>query len=158
LRPFKLGDFVEVGGSAGTVSQIGAFTTTLTTGDNVVVMIPNSDVYGQSIKNYSANSTRRIDMVMGISYDDDIGKALAIMQRIVDADERVLSDPAPLIALSELADSSVNFIVRPWCKRTDYSGLKYDLLRAFKEGLEAEGCSIPYPQHDVHLNGAATAA
>jgi small conductance mechanosensitive channel len=157
FRPFKLGDYVEIGGSGGTVAQIGAFTTTLHTPDNVVVMIPNSDVYGQAIKNYSANDTRRVDLVMGISYDDDIGVAIAVRQGIVDGDDRVLADPAPQIAVAELGDSSVNIVVRPWCNGSDYWALKFDLTRALKEGLEAEGCSIPYPQRDVHLDGSASA-
>jgi small conductance mechanosensitive channel len=158
FRPFKLGDYVEVGGSSGTVTEIGTFTTTLTTPDNVVVMIPNADVYGQSIRNYSANDTRRVDMVMGISYGDDIGTAIGVMQGILDGDERVLDDPAPQIAVAELADSSVNIVVRPWCKGADYWGLKFDLTRAFKEELEAAGCSIPFPQRDVHVDGIVNAA
>ena len=157
FRPFKLGDYVEVGGSSGTVTEIGTFTTTLTTPDNVVVMIPNADVYGQSIRNYSANDTRRVDMVMGISYGDDIGTAIGVMQGILDGDERVLDDPAPQIAVAELADSSVNIVVRPWCKGADYWGLKFDLTRAFKEELEAAGCSIPFPQRDVHVDGIVNA-
>jgi len=153
FRPVKLGDYVEVGGSSGSVSEIGAFTTTLNTPGNIMVMIPNADVYGQAIRNYSANDTRRVDMMMGISYGDDIGKAIGVMQAIIDRDERILSEPAPQIAVAELGDSSVNIVVRPWCKGADYWGLKFDLTRAFKEGLEAEGCSIPFPQRDLHVDG-----
>jgi small conductance mechanosensitive channel len=158
FRPFKIGDFVEVAGSAGSVSQIGVFTTTLNTPDNVLIMIPNSQVYGQSIKNYSGNSTRRVDMVMGISYGDDIGKAIEVIKAIIARDDRVLADPAPVVAVSELADSSVNIVVRPWTKGSDYWGLKFDLTRAFKEELEAAGCSIPFPQRDVHVINEANAA
>lgn len=158
FRPFKIGDFVEVGGSAGTVAQIGVFTTTLNTPDNVVILIPNSQVYGQSIKNFSGNDTRRVDMVMGISYGDDIGKAIEVIKAIIDRDDRVLADPAPVVAVAELGDSSVNIVVRPWSKGSDYWGLKFDLTRAFKEELEAAGCSIPFPQRDVHVIGEANAA
>jgi small conductance mechanosensitive channel len=158
FRPFKIGDFVEVGGSAGSVSQIGVFTTTLNTPDNVVILIPNSQVYGQSIKNYSGNDTRRVDMVMGISYGDDIGKAIEIIKAIIARDDRVLADPEPVVAVAELGDSSVNIVVRPWSKGSDYWGLKFDLTRAFKEELEAAGCSIPFPQRDVHVIDEANAA
>jgi small conductance mechanosensitive channel len=158
FRPFKLGDYVEIGGSSGSVAEISAFTTTLNTPDNIVVMIPNADIYGQAIKNYSANELRRVDMVMGISYDDNIGTAIEVIERIVKADERVVADPETTVAVAELGDSSVNLVVRPWCKGTDYWGLKFDLTRALKEGLEAGGCSIPYPQRDVHLDNVSSAA
>jgi small conductance mechanosensitive channel len=158
FRPFKIGDFVEVGGSAGSVSQIGVFTTTLNTPDNVVILIPNSQVYGQSIKNYSGTDTRRVDMVMGISYGDDIGKAIEVIKAIIARDDRVLADPEPVVAVAELGDSSVNIVVRPWSKGSDYWGLKFDLTRAFKEELEAAGCSIPFPQRDVHVINEANAA
>jgi small conductance mechanosensitive channel len=158
FRPFRVGDFVDAGGTAGTVQEIGVFATTLSTPDNVMIVVPNSSVYGQTIKNFSANDTRRNDMVVGISYDDDIGKAMATIEGIMKADSRVLADPAPVIAVSEMADSSVNLVVRPWCKKEDYWGLRFDLTRQFKEGLEAAGCSIPYPQTDVHLHQAGSAA
>ena len=151
FRPFRPGDFVQVAGESGSVAEIGIFTTLLNTGDNVRVVIPNASIYGATIKNYSANENRRIDMVMGISYDDDIGQAIDVITRVVANDARVLADPAPTIGVAELADSSVNIAVRPWCARTDYWGLKCDLLRELKEQLEAAGCSIPYPQHDVHM-------
>jgi small conductance mechanosensitive channel len=157
FRPFKLGDYVEVGGSAGGVQEIGIFTTTLNTPDNVMVMIPNASVYGEVIKNYSANATRRIDLVMGISYGDDIEKAIEIISSIVSADERVHAEPAPTIAVAELGDNSVNLVVRPWCEGSDYWPLRFDLTRALKEGLEAGGCSIPYPQRDVHVIAMPTA-
>ncbi len=151
FRPFKVGEYVEVGGSAGGVEAVGLFSTTLNTPDNVKIVIPNGSVFGNTIKNYAANDTRRNDIVVGISYDDDIGVALDTIRRVVDGDPRILEDPAPLVAVSELGDSSVNIVVRPWCKREDYWGLRFDMMRSLKEKLEAAGCSIPYPQRDVHL-------
>ncbi len=155
FRPFKVGDYVEAGGVAGSVTDIGIFTTTLTRPDNVAITIPNSAVWGQTITNYAANETRRIDLVMGISYDDNIQTAVDTMMHIMRADQRVLEDPEPMVALSELADSSVNLVARSWCKREDYGNLRGDLMRAFKEQLEAAGCSIPYPQQDVHMHQIA---
>jgi small conductance mechanosensitive channel len=152
FRPFGVGDYVEAGGTAGSVQEIGVFATTLNTPDNVRIIVPNSAVFGSTIKNYAANPTRRNDMVMGVSYDDDIGKAIAVVDRCLKEDPRVLAEPAPVIAVSELGDSSVNLVVRPWCTKEDYWGLRFDLLRKMKEQLEASGCSIPYPQTDVHLH------
>jgi small conductance mechanosensitive channel len=154
FRPFKVGDYVEAGGVSGSVTAIGIFTTTLTRPDNVAITIPNSAVWGQTITNYASNETRRVDLVMGISYDDNIQTAVDTMMRIMRADQRVLEDPEPMVAVSELADSSVNLVVRPWCNRADYWNLKCDLTRAFKEQLEAAGCSIPFPQQDVHMHEA----
>ena len=151
FRPFRPGHYVEVAGTAGSVKEIGMFSTILATPDNVQITVPNSSIFGSVIKNYSANPTRRNDIVMGVSYDDDIGLALKTIQDVIDGDSRVLKDPAPVIAVGELADSSVNIVVRPWCTADDYWGLRFDLLRALKERLEAAGCSIPYPQSDVHL-------
>ena len=121
---------------------IAIFSTTLNTPDNVRIVVPNSVVYGQTIKNYSSNDTRRVDLVVGVSYDDDLGRAAETIERVVQADDRVLRDPAPTIAVSEMADSSVNFVVRPWCAKGDYWALRFDLTRALKEQLEAAGCSI----------------
>jgi small conductance mechanosensitive channel len=157
FRPFKLGDYVEVGGAAGSVQEVGIFTTTLNTPDNVMVMIPNAAVYGEVIKNYSANATRRVDLVMGIAYGDDIEKAIEVISSTVSGDSRVLADPAPTIAVAELGDNSVNLVVRPWCAGSDYWPLRFDLTRALKENLEAGGCSIPYPQRDVHVIEMPTA-
>jgi small conductance mechanosensitive channel len=151
FRPFKVGDFVDTAGTAGSVEEIGIFSTTLKSPDNVKIVVPNSQVYGQTIKNFNGFETRRVDMVMGISYDDDIQRALDTITGIVTKDERVLADPAPLVAVSNLGDSSVDIVVRPWCKGSDYWALTFDLTRQLKEGLEAAGCSIPYPQRDVHL-------
>jgi len=151
FRPFKIGDYVEVAGTAGSVKEIAMFSTVLATPDNVQITVPNSSVYGTLIKNYSANPTRRNDIVMGIAYTDDIAVAIETITKLVESDPRVLKDPAPVIAVSELADSSVNLVVRPWCKSEDYWPLRFDLVRALKERLEAAGCSIPFPQTDVHL-------
>jgi small conductance mechanosensitive channel len=158
FRPFRAGDFVEAGGVAGAVQEVGIFSTTLATPDNVRIIVPNSSVYGQTIKNYAANPTRRNDMVFGISYSDDIGRAIETINRILAADERVLKEPAPVVAVSELGDSSVNLVVRPWCKKEDYWALRFDLNRTLKEELEAAGCSIPFPQRDVHLYNESAAA
>jgi len=152
FRPFRVGDFVDVGGTAGSVDYIGLFATTLNTPDNVRIVVPNSGIYGGTIKNFSFNELRRNDMVVGISYDDDIGLAMDTIRSILDSDGRVLKDPEYQVAVSELGDSSVNLVVRPWCNASDYWNLRFDLTRAFKEGLEAAGCSIPYPQQDVHLH------
>ncbi len=157
FRPFRPGDFVDVSGTNGTVQEIGLFSTVLHTADNVKIIAPNSAIWGDTIKNFSANDTRRNDIVIGVSYDDDLGQAQEIIRKVLDGDERVLRDPEPVVAVAELADSSVNFVVRPWCKKEDYWGLRFDLMRQLKETLEGAGCSIPYPQTDVHLhatNGA----
>ncbi len=151
FRPFKPGDFVEVGGTAGTVKEIGIFTCMMATPDNVQIRVPNSGVFGQTIKNYSANETRRVDLVMGVGYDDDLGVAVRTCMDVIAADPRVLAEPAPVVAVSELGDSSVSLVVRPWVKSSDYWTTRWDLIRALKENLEAAGCSIPFPQRDVHL-------
>jgi small conductance mechanosensitive channel len=158
FRPFDVDDYVDVGGTAGTVIGIGLFSTTLHTPDNVKIILPNSQVYGGTIKNFSANDTRRLDLVMGISYDDDIGKARGIIERVLSADARVLRDPEVLVEVGNLGDSSVDIFVRPWCRKEDYWPLKFHLLRTLKEELEAGGCSIPYPQRDVHLHQAGDSA
>jgi len=151
FRPFKAGDYVEAGGSSGSVEAIQIFNTIMKTPDNKKVIIPNSQITGGSITNYSAMDTRRVDMVFGIGYDDDIKKAKETLEHIVKDDPRVLKDPAPTIALSELADSSVNFIVRPWVKTSDYWGVYFDLIEKVKLTFDEKGISIPFPQTDVHL-------
>ncbi len=158
FRPFHKGDFIEAAGVAGTVETVGIFVTTLNTPDNVCVVLPNSAVWGQTIKNYAANPTRRVDLVMGISYGDNIGTAIDTIKRVLSNEPRLLEDPAPVVAVSELADSSVNLVVRPWCKREDYWGVYFDLTRALKEELEGSGCSIPFPQTDVHLHQVSGSA
>jgi small conductance mechanosensitive channel len=151
FRPFKVGDLVEVGGELGKISSISIFTTTMNSLDNKVIIQPNSQVFSGTIVNYDGNDTRRVDMVMGISYDDDIGVAIDTIQKIVTAHPKVLAEPEVQIAVSNLGDSSVDLIVRPWCPPADYWTVYFDLTRQMKEGLEAAGCSIPYPQRDVHL-------
>jgi len=151
FRPFRVGDYVEAGGTAGTVESIGVFATTMNTPDNVRIIVSNSVVYGSTIKNYSANDNRRNDLVMGVSYSDDLGVAKQTIEGVLAADDRVLKDPVPVVAISELGDSSVNFVVRPWCRKEDYWALRFDLNRRLKEELEKAGCSIPFPQRDVHL-------
>lgn len=158
FRPFQKGHFIEAGGVTGSVDSVGIFTTTLNTPDNIRIIMPNSRVWGETIKNYAANDTRRNDMVMGISYDDDISLAMNTIRNVVSNHDRVLADPEPTVAVGELADSSVNILVRPWCRREDYWTVRWDLTRTLKEELEAVGCSIPYPQRDVHLIQPGAAA
>jgi small conductance mechanosensitive channel len=151
FRPIRPGDFVEVAGVAGSIAEIGIFSTTMNTGDNVRIIVPNTNVYGEVIKNYSANENRRIDLIMGVSYGDDLNLTISTIEKIVQAEERVLADPAPTIAVAELGDSSVNLVVRPWVKGSEYWPTRFALTKALKEGLEAAGCSIPFPQRDVHV-------
>jgi len=160
FRPFKVGDLVEVGGELGKVVSIGIFTTSMNSLDNKRIIQPNSQVFSGTIVNYNGNDTRRVDMVMGISYTDDIGVAIECIERIVTSHPAVLAEPAPQIAVSNLGDSSVDLVVRPWCAPADYWSVTFDLTRQMKEGLEAVGCSIPFPQRDVHLyrQGAAAPA
>jgi small conductance mechanosensitive channel len=155
FRPFKLGDYVDAGGIAGTVMEIGIFSTTLKSPDNIKITVPNSQVYGSTISNYNGFETRRIDMMVGISYEDDIQTAIDTIRSIVSADDRVLADPEPQIAVSNLGDSSVDIVVRPWVNAADYWAVRFDFTRRFKEGLEGAGCSIPYPQRDVHMYQSA---
>jgi small conductance mechanosensitive channel len=151
FRPFKKGDFVDVAGTAGVVSEIGIFTTTMTTPDNKLIIVPNGAIYGGTITNFSAKDTRRVDMVFGIGYGDDIHKAKQLLNDIIAADERVLADPAPTIALGELGDSSVNFLVRPWVNSGDYWAVMWDTNEKVKDTFDANGISIPFPQMDIHV-------
>ncbi len=150
FKPFKVGDFVEAGGALGTVEEINMFSTIFKTGDNKVVIVPNSAVIGGKITNYSAKETRRVDWVFGIGYEDDLKLAKNILEDIIDKDERVLKEPASLVAVSELADSSVNFTVRAWVKSADYWGVYFDIMEKVKLTFDEKGISIPYPQLDVH--------
>lgn len=152
FRPFKVGDFIEAGGVAGVVEGIQIFSTQMRTGDNKAIIIPNSGITGGNITNYSAKDTRRVDMVFGIGYDDDIKKAKDLLMELITDDERILKDPEPIVAVSELADSSVNFVVRPWVNSADYWGVKFDFTEAVKLRFDKEGISIPFPQQDVHLH------
>lgn len=155
FRPFKDGDFIEAAGVSGVVEQIGIFSITMRTGDNREIIIPNGEVYGGTITNNSRRDTRRVDMVFGIGYDDDLLQAKDIIKKILSEDERILADPAPTVAVGELADSSVNFNVRPWCKTSDYWGVYGDIHEKIKLTFDAEGISIPYPQMDIHQDKAA---
>ncbi|MBP2700916.1 small-conductance mechanosensitive channel MscS [Photobacterium lucens] len=152
FRPFKSGDFVEVAGVSGAVESIQIFSTELRTPDNKTVVVPNSSIIGNPITNYSRNATRRIDLVIGVSYKADLQKTKEVLARVVNADSRVLKDPEPTIGVVALADSSVNFVVRPWVNTPDYWAVYFDLNQAIKEELDKEGIEIPFPQMDVHLN------
>ena len=155
FRPFAKGDYIEAAGTAGSVHDISIFTTTLKTPDNKTVIIPNSSVTGGNITNFSAEAKRRVDLVFGIGYNDDIKKAKQVLEGILAADERVLEDPASTVAVSELADSSVNFVVRPWVKTADYWDVYWDITEAVKESFDKEGISIPFPQQDVYMHEIA---
>ncbi|RLT98040.1 mechanosensitive ion channel family protein [Ketobacter sp.] len=152
FRPFKNGDFVDAGGVTGVVEHIGIFTTIMKTPDNKEVIVPNGQVYGGTITNFSARDTRRVDMVFGIAYDADIRQAKNILTEIINSDSRVLKDPAPVIAVSELADSSVNFVVRPWVNSADYWGVLWDTNEKVKYAFDEAGVGIPFPQMDVHVH------
>lgn len=155
FRPFKVGDFVEVGGTSGAVEQIQVFATTLNTPDNKTIVVPNAAITSSNITNYSAKPTRRIDMAFGIGYGDDIAKAKQIISDILSKDSRVLKDPEPTIAVAELADSSVNIATRPWVNTADYWGVLFDITEAVKLEFDAQGITIPYPQQDVHMHQTA---
>lgn len=151
LKPFEVGHFIEAGGTAGIVEEIGIFSTKLRTGDNKLIYVPNSSIFSGNIINYSARDTRRIDLTIGVSYEDDLKKVKEELWKILEEDERVLKDPAPTVAVAELADSSVNLVVRPWVKSSDYWSVYFDLLEKIKVRFDEAGISIPYPQLDVHL-------
>jgi small conductance mechanosensitive channel len=151
FRPFKEGEYIEGGGTAGIVEDIQIFTTTLVTPDNKKVIIPNSKLTGDNITNYSAKGTRRVELVVGVSYSDDLDKVRKALQDIVDSDERIMKDPPSMIAVKELADSSVNFVVRVWVRTENYWDVLFDTTEAVKKRFDKEGISIPFPQSDVHL-------
>ena len=152
FRPFKVGDFVEIAGESGSVQEITIFNTILHTPDNKLKIIPNGKISNDTITNVNANPTRRVDLVIGISYDDDIKAAHQLLKEIVAGVDRVLDEPETTIAVSELADSSVNFVVRPWVNTEDYWDVKFDLTEKIKLRFDEAGISIPYPQQDVHLH------
>lgn len=151
FRPFKAGDVVSAGGVTGKVVAIGIFNTILFTPDNQKIIVPNSKITADVITNVTANETRRIDLVVGIGYGDDIDTARQILGRLIAEDRRILTKPKAVIALSELADSSVNFVVRPWVKGSDYWDVRFDLIEKVKKAFDEAGIGIPYPQQDVHL-------
>ncbi|MEZ8136388.1 small-conductance mechanosensitive channel MscS [Vibrio splendidus] len=152
FRPFKSGDYVEIGGVAGSVDSIQIFQTVLTTPDNKMVVVPNGSVIGSPITNYSRHDTRRIDLMIGVSYNADLQKTKALLTKICESDERVLKEPGVQVGVHTLADSSVNFVVRPWVNTAEYWDVYFDLMQAIKEGLDNEGIEIPFPQVDVHMN------
>jgi len=152
FRPFKSGDYVEIGGVAGSVDSIQIFQTVLTTPDNKMVVVPNGSVIGSPITNYSRHDTRRIDLMIGVSYNADLQKTKALLTKICESDERVLKTPGVQVGVHTLADSSVNFVVRPWVNTAEYWDVYFDLMQAIKEGLDNEGIEIPFPQMDVHMN------
>lgn len=151
FRPYKVGDYVEGGGVAGTVEEVQIFTTLLKSPDNKRIIVPNSHMMGGTITNYSSMPQRRVDLVVGVAYDADLDHVRRVLMEVLDADERVLKDPAPVIAVSELADSSVNFVVRPWANAGDYWPLRFDLNERIKKRFDAEAIGIPFPQRDVHI-------
>ena len=151
FKPFKVGDFIQAGGTMGTVAEIQIFNTILNAPDNRKEIVPNAQVTGGNITNFSAIEKRRIDLVFGISYEDSMKKAKEILMKVVTSDERVLKDPEPVVAVSELGDSSVNLVCRPWVKPGDYWAVYFDVLEKGKEELEKNGLSIPFPQRDVHI-------
>ncbi|MCI5050409.1 MAG: mechanosensitive ion channel [Rickettsiales bacterium] len=158
FRPFVKGNFIEAAGTSGTVHEVTIFTTILKTPDNKKVIVPNSAIISGNITNFSAEDKRRIDFTFGIGYDDDIRKAKDVLKDIIESEARILKDPEPVIAVSELADSSVNFVVRPWVNASDYWGVYFDITETVKLRFDAEGISIPYPQQDVHMHQADSAA
>lgn len=151
FKPYRIGDFIDAAGTMGTVKEIRLFNTILASPDNIKVIVPNSKIYGDVIKNITGYDTRRIDMVFGIGYSSSIPKATEILMRLMKEDERVLQEPAPMVAVSELADSSVNFVVRPWVKREDYWAVKFDITEKAKKEFDAAGIEIPFPQRSVHM-------
>jgi small conductance mechanosensitive channel len=157
MRPFKVGDHVDFG-TGGTIDEIGLFVTTMHTPDNIAMIVPNAKIWGNVIKNYGKNDTRRIDMVFGIGYGDDMDKAIRIIEEVIAAEPRFLKDPVPLVKVAELADSSVNIYARPWVNRGDFFAAKLDFTKKVKERFDAERISIPFPQRDVHLIQAQSKA
>lgn len=155
FRPFKIGDFIDAGGQAGVVQEIGILATIMKTPDNKKIIQPNSAIMSGAIVNVTANDTRRVDMTVGVSYSDDLDKVQNIILDVLNADSRVLQDPAPQVVVAEMADSSVNFNVRPWCATGDYWGVFFDFQKNIKQRLDKEGVSIPFPQQDVYMHQVA---
>lgn len=150
FRPFKVGDYVDAGGTSGTVEEIQIFNTTMKSPDNKEIIVPNGQIIGSTITNYSTKPTRRVDLVIGVSYSDNLKQVRAVLEDILSKEERILADPAPTIAVLELADSSINFAVRPWVNGGDYWPVRFDLLETIKIRFDEEGITIPFPQQDVH--------
>jgi small conductance mechanosensitive channel len=151
FRPYRIGDFVEGGGTAGTVEEVQIFTTVLKTPDNRRVIVPNSQMMSGTITNFSAHDSRRVDLTIGVSYDADSDQVREVLKSVLAADERVLPEPEPVIAMFAHGDSSVDWIVRPWVRTTDYWAFYWHTMEAIKRAFDREGISIPYPQRDVHI-------
>lgn len=151
FRPFKVGDFIEAAGVAGVVEEISIFTTTMRTGDNKTIIVPNSSLSGGNIINYSAKETRRVDLNVGVSYDADLSHVKSVLEDLISKEERILRDPAYLVAVAELGADSVNLVMRMWVKSADYWPVMFAMTEAVKLRLDAEGIGIPYPQRDVHV-------
>ncbi len=158
FRPFKVGDFIEGAGVAGVVEAIQIFTTTLKTGDNKTIIIPNAKLAGDNITNYSAKETRRVDMTVGVAYDANLSKVKDVLIDIISKESRIHADPAPQVAVAELADSSVNFVLRVWTNTADYWGVKFDITETIKNRFDEEGIGIPFPQRDIHIVSGGAAA
>jgi small conductance mechanosensitive channel len=155
FKPFKVGDFVELAGKMGTVKEIQIFNTILNSPDNVRIIVPNGQVTGSNIMNYTVNGTRRIDLVVGVSYEDDLKKAQQVIEKVLSSDERILKEPAYTVAVSELGESSVNFVVRPWVNAADYWSVRFDTIEKIKLALDKNDITIPYPQRDIHMKSGA---
>ena len=151
FKPFKAGDFIVAGGQTGIVVEVGLLATEMRTGDNIKIILPNSAAMGGAIQNFSAHSTRRVDMTIGVGYGDNLSKAKEVIEAVIAADERVLKDPEPVVAVANLGDSSVDFVVRPWVNAEDFWGFKFDFTKTIKERFDEEGISIPFPQRDIHV-------
>lgn len=151
FRPFKVGDYVEVAGLSGTVADVSLFTTELTTPDNVQIVTPNSDIWGTAIKNFSHHATRRVQLIVGIGYGDDMDKAIEVIKGVISAEERIHAEPAPFVAVSNLGDSSVDITIRVWCDAANFWPLNFTLPKAVKEAFDKNDISIPFPQRDVHM-------
>ncbi len=151
LKPFRVGEYIDADGIAGTIDELGLLTTQMRTSDGIYVMVPNNQLWNKSIKNYSRLPTRRLSLVIGISYDDDIEAALRVLQDLLGSDQRVLADPEPEVIVKELADSSVNISMRCWANSDDYWNLLCDLTKQSKQHLAAAGFTIPFPQRDLHI-------
>jgi small conductance mechanosensitive channel len=152
FHPFKVGDVIEGAGVLGTVHELGIFTTVMKTPDKKTIFVPNGNLAGGNITNYTLEETRRVDMTVGVGYGEDIRKVKDVLMDIITSDDRVLKDPEPVVAVLELADSSVNFVVRPWTKTEDYWGVYFDTMAGMKLRLDEDGIEIPFPQTDVHLH------
>jgi len=152
FRPFKVGDFIEGAGLSGTIKEAGLFTTKMATGDNIHIVVPNSQLWGTAIRNFSHHPTRRVDLIIGIGYGDDIDKAMDVIKRIAAEDDRIHKDPEPFVEVANLGDNAVELVVRVWADTGNYWPVKFAMTKAIKQTFDKEGISIPYPQRDVHIH------